>query len=72
MAPVAMIFGGISGTISALFSWLLFGLTFWGAMQVYFIVGFCVAVGLIAMALLRPMAPANPTQGNRATALQRA
>ncbi len=53
MAPVAMILGGISGTISALFGWIVFGLSFWNAVQVYFGVALVVALVLIVMAMLR-------------------
>lgn len=53
MAPVALILGGIGGTISALFGWLLFGLSFWGAVQVYFCVALLVAAALIITAMLR-------------------
>jgi len=60
MAPVAMILGGISGTISALFGWLLFGVGFWGAVQLYFCVALGVAGLLIVMSLLRGRSAARP------------
>ena len=68
MAPVAMILGGMSGTFSALLGWVLFGLGFWAAAQVYFLVGLGVAGILIAMALLRP----RGTRTGESGGLQRA
>jgi len=56
MAPVAMILGGISGTFSAMMAWLLLGLSFWAAVQVYFLVGLGVAALLIVVAWMRPRA----------------
>lgn len=65
MAPVALILGGISGTFSALFGWLLFGIGFWTAVQVYFLVALLVAAGLIALALLRPRAQAGAAKAEQ-------
>ena len=66
MAPVAMILGGISGTVSALCGWLLFGFSLWAAVQVYFIVGLFVALGLIVMGMSRP----TPRQQGKTANLQ--
>ena len=60
MAPVAMILGGISGTVSALCGWLLFGFSLWAAVQVYFI------VGLFVMGMSRP----TPRQQGKTANLQ--
>jgi len=61
MAPIAMILGSVTGTVSAVFGWLLFGLSLWGAVLVYFLVALIVAAALIAYALLQPK-PAPRTQ----------
>jgi len=53
MAPVAMILGGISGTLSAVFGWLIFGLSFGAAVALYFCVALIVAALLIGVALWR-------------------
>jgi hypothetical protein len=55
MAPVAMILGGIIGTVSALFGWLLFGLSLWVAIQIYFLVSLFVATMLIVLAMSHPL-----------------
>ncbi len=68
MASIAMILGSVFGTISALFGWLLFGLSLWGAVQVYFLVALIVAAALIAYALLQP----KPTPKTEPKGLQRA
>lgn len=54
MAPVAMIFGGICGTLAAMLGWLVLGMGFWAAVQAYFIVGLVVAASLIVLSLLGP------------------
>lgn len=54
MAPIAVILGSISGTLSALVGWLLFGLGLWSAFQIYVLVALIVAAGLIGASLLRP------------------
>lgn len=51
MAPLAFILGGFCGTVSAVFGWLLFGLSFGAALQIYFVVGLTVAALMILSAL---------------------
>lgn len=55
MALVAMILGSIIGTVSALFGWLMFGLSLWVAIQIYFLVSLFVATMLIVLAMSHPL-----------------
>ena len=54
MAPIALVLGGFFGTFSALIGWVVFGLSLWGAVQLYFVTGLAVAAALIVLTLLRP------------------
>ncbi|MFK7938639.1 MAG: hypothetical protein AB8B82_04620 [Roseovarius sp.] len=72
MAPLAFILGGICGTFSALFSWLLFGLTFGAAVQVYFVVGLTVAALMILAALKGPRATTKSSAAVKSGQMQQA
>lgn len=69
MAPIALIFGGFCGTFSALVGWVVFGLSLWGAVQLYFVTGLAVAAALIVLTLLRPR---KTDRTAKSTALQQA
>lgn len=69
MAPIAFIFGGFCGTVSALLGWMLFGLSLWGAVQLYVVTGLAVAAALIVLMILRPRKAERAAKGS---ALQRA
>lgn len=72
MAPLAFILGGICGTFSALFSWLLFGLTFGAAVQVYFVVGLTVAAVMILAALKGPRSASKREATVKSASMQQA
>ncbi len=72
MAPMAFILGGICGTFSAVFSWLLFGVSLWGAAQVYFAVGLTVAAVLIVVAMVSPRKGAKSSHPKKSAGMQRA
>ena len=61
MAPLAFILGGFFGTVSAVVSWLMLGLRFGAAVQVYFVVGLTVAAVVILAALKWPRAETSNT-----------
>ncbi|MDF1670314.1 MAG: hypothetical protein P1U83_11915 [Roseovarius sp.] len=72
MAPVAFILGAISGTLSALFGMVLFGLSLWGATQVYFCVGAFVAALLIVVAILTKRSVSETANSAKPSDLQKA
>jgi len=72
MAPIAFILGGISGTLSALFGMLLFGLSLWGATLVYFFVGAPVVALLIVAAIVAKRSASEPASSAKTNDLQQA
>jgi len=72
MAPVAFILGAISGSLSALFGMLLFGLSLWGATLVYFFVGVFVAALLIIAAILAKRSACEAANSTKPNDLQQA
>lgn len=72
MAPVAFIIGGVCGTISAVMSWLFFGLSLMGVFQVYFLVGLAVAMVLIAVSTVRPQETPKTSSRAKTSGLQQA
>ena len=65
MAPVAMIFGGMIGIVSALSGWMLFGLSLLAAVQVHFMVSTFVAMCLIVLAMPLPTPRQLSVSANR-------